>query len=1032
MSESRGGLPREERLVLPRSAGVMDFGRSVEVARRAVSEQGQIAGVLDPIARALEQERVEQARVSGELAAAAEPIQRDENGRIIVPDLSRGPFERIAEQRRREILTSRYASEFLLDSQRSLQQLHNQHLNDPEAFRQAAERWRQGTVAALPPELRVEVDQGIGRLIGQHYGRLMTQKATRDREEARRLADQALEQLYRDAYDLVLQGRDPTPVLNSIRAKLAQDTGPVWDRGEAAERERRLTVLGPLQAQLQRQVRFGGIALLLGDGPERFGSRLPEEWRPIIADAARQTGLPERLLRELIGLESGGDANALSRAGALGPAQIMPGTARSPGFGLEPLPEEDRNKPERAIPWAARYLRALLDRYGGDYRLALAAYNAGPGRVDEHLRTGRPLPDETQRYIANLMPGAGSGPNGTLDSVEAGRLVEALRSGPGSPGWREEWSVLTQEERRALAQYADALIREHRQEVNWQEARLRLAAEQVRAQRRYELELLEQQRRPDGTLPPDALTRRQQIEEELKRLGDLIGADWGADVARQARERDRAAVSEAAQEAVMRYRLGRALEALGVSPETPATGDTAQLLSRISSLPLAAQKEILELFVRDREQALRELRQRAERWRRFAAAMLPGEQQGPQVENSREYQEIALEWIRGPNQQIPFTDPAAQLRIVQAARAGVLPEQVVGFMLGALQSGDPRAYAAAAALHRALESEPQARRVYHAQMDERSRTAFAGVAEQLASIPAEGFEQRVQPLIEQSRRIARADPQLTQEILQQLGPTEQEQRQALRELLEGALREHAGSWLGRNIEGILAPSGWITTIPPEMERQFNARLLSLMAIIPDRQVAARQALRELVQSGEWGLSRYGLPVGGALALPQGIFAGVQDALFGGARRWVRNPPEHFVAPYGRGGEVSARWQEQMVQDVLRRHGVPEAERRRWVLGETAFLRPTDQFEVVEVEGVGPVSARLYEIWGPVAPGVINYLGAMGPDGVRTAAPVRVPLQAEALRHQARWRNAELERQRASREERNRMEGELPAFGGMAP
>ncbi|MBW8268284.1 lytic transglycosylase domain-containing protein [Caldovatus aquaticus] len=995
-----GSLPREERTVLPQGAGVVDLGRTGEVARRATAQAFDVAGVLDPLASLLERERTQEAIASGEAAGASEPIERDAEGRIVVPDLSRRPFERIAERRRREVLTSRYASEFLLDSQGEIQRLRQQHADDPEAFRQAAERWRQGTLSALPPELRLPVGEGIGRLIGQHYGNLLGQRAARDRQEARRLSEQALGRLGGEAFDLILQGRDPAPVLASLRAKIAQDTGGVWDRGEAAEIERRLLVVAPLQARLQRELRGGAGAALLGDGPERFGARLPEGWRPIVAAASAETGLPERLLREVFGLESGGDPNAVSRAGAVGAAQIMAATARDPGFGLPPLRPEDRSDPAKAIPWGARYLRALLDHYGGDLRLALAAYNAGPGRVDEHLRTGRPLPEETRRYLANLLPGAGSGPGGAADTVEAGRIVEALRAGPGAPGWREEWNGLTPQERQQLAAFGDALVREQRQEITWREQRTRLAASRVMADRAMELAEMERQRRPDGTLPPALVARRSQIERELHEIGRVIGADWGADVARRSEQADRAAEGRAAAEAVMQFRRERALAALGVTPDAQPAGEVAEVLRRIQGLPLAAQVDILETFTRDRAQALRLQQQQAERWQRFAEAMRPGDQQGPQVENNREYQAIALDWIRG-EAQAPFTDPGAQARIVQAARAGVLPEQVVGFMLGALESRDPRTYAAAAAIHQALEADPQARRVYHAQLDEKSRRAFEGVAEQLRSIPEEGFEQRVQPLIEASRRIARGDPALAEEMMARLGATPDEQRRELRRLVEGALSEAGGP----------------TTLPPAMEAELNGKILMLMANVPDRQRAARQALREITASGEWGLSRYGLPPGGAQGMPSGLRA----RLFG-APQWVRHPPEQHVAPYGRGGEVGARWQEELVQDVLRRQGLSDEERANWVLGGSAFLRPTDRFERVEVEdgrgGRRVVVARLYELWGPVAPGVRNYLGMMGPDGVRTGAPVLIPLEAEAWRHRLRWLQRRAGEEGVARERRD--------------
>jgi len=94
--------------------------------------------------------------------------------------------------------------------------------------------------------------------------------------------------------------------------------------------------------------------------------------------------------------ESLGDVHALSPKGAMGLMQIMPGTwseLRSRyGLGTDPYDPHDN------IIAGAAYLRELHDRYGkGGF---LAAYNAGPGRYEEHLATGRPLPSETLSYMA--------------------------------------------------------------------------------------------------------------------------------------------------------------------------------------------------------------------------------------------------------------------------------------------------------------------------------------------------------------------------------------------------------------------------------------------------------------------------------------------------------------------------------------------------------------------------------------------------------------------------------------------------------
>ncbi len=99
-------------------------------------------------------------------------------------------------------------------------------------------------------------------------------------------------------------------------------------------------------------------------------------------------------------VESAGEPRARSRKGAMGLTQIMPETwtelrARY-NLGTDPYDPRDN------ILAGAAYLREMYDRYGAPG--FLAAYNAGPGRYENHLATGRSLPDETQDYVAIIAP----------------------------------------------------------------------------------------------------------------------------------------------------------------------------------------------------------------------------------------------------------------------------------------------------------------------------------------------------------------------------------------------------------------------------------------------------------------------------------------------------------------------------------------------------------------------------------------------------------------------------------------------------
>lgn len=99
--------------------------------------------------------------------------------------------------------------------------------------------------------------------------------------------------------------------------------------------------------------------------------------------------------------ESGGNPNAVSPAGALGRMQVMPSTARDPGFGIRPSNGTAADD-ERV---GREYRAAMQRRYGGDPAKMWAAYNAGPGRVDKALAAGpswlNALPPETRRYVNN-------------------------------------------------------------------------------------------------------------------------------------------------------------------------------------------------------------------------------------------------------------------------------------------------------------------------------------------------------------------------------------------------------------------------------------------------------------------------------------------------------------------------------------------------------------------------------------------------------------------------------------------------------
>ncbi|WP_138472539.1 lytic transglycosylase domain-containing protein [Poseidonocella sp. HB161398] len=131
--------------------------------------------------------------------------------------------------------------------------------------------------------------------------------------------------------------------------------------------------------------------------PARGGNaKYRKIYMPLASDAARRHGIPESLFTRLVQQESGWNPNVVSHKGAIGLAQLMPGTARLMGV--------DPTDPQQNLEGGARYLRQQYNRFGS-WRLALAAYNAGPEAVSRH--NGVPPYSETQKYVKAILAGLG-------------------------------------------------------------------------------------------------------------------------------------------------------------------------------------------------------------------------------------------------------------------------------------------------------------------------------------------------------------------------------------------------------------------------------------------------------------------------------------------------------------------------------------------------------------------------------------------------------------------------------------------------
>ena len=120
-----------------------------------------------------------------------------------------------------------------------------------------------------------------------------------------------------------------------------------------------------------------------------------------VTEASQRFGIPEHWIRAVMRAESAGNARAVSSAGAMGLMQVMPDTWA--GLRMRHRLGRDPYDPRDNILAGTAYLREMFDRYG-NVAAMLAAYNAGPGRYDEYLATGRRLPAETRAYVAALVP----------------------------------------------------------------------------------------------------------------------------------------------------------------------------------------------------------------------------------------------------------------------------------------------------------------------------------------------------------------------------------------------------------------------------------------------------------------------------------------------------------------------------------------------------------------------------------------------------------------------------------------------------
>jgi soluble lytic murein transglycosylase-like protein len=196
----------------------------------------------------------------------------------------------------------------------------------------------------------------------------------------------------------VTQPAAPVAVASSASAATGTDGLPVLDPSSLGSSPFATMVQAALAAQRHGEATDpDGIRYAQSEdtpAPDAPAPVPPEEIDRLVSANAATWNVDPSLIKAIIANESGFNANATSGAGAQGLMQLMPGTAS--GLGVS-----NSYDPAQNVWGGTRYIKGLLDRFGGNTELAVAAYNAGPGAVEKY--SGIPPYAETRNYVQNVL-----------------------------------------------------------------------------------------------------------------------------------------------------------------------------------------------------------------------------------------------------------------------------------------------------------------------------------------------------------------------------------------------------------------------------------------------------------------------------------------------------------------------------------------------------------------------------------------------------------------------------------------------------